>query len=119
MVNDDNDVDDDDDDIVVDMIIRGNAVKSLSGEESRRWWIIYRMLKNRLKISPELLDGVSALEQSPPLRRSTLRMKNLPPLPLCLHQGCQLRVAFGISTITASQPFPLEDITGKPATILG
>ena len=31
MVNDDNDVDDDDDDIVVDMIIRGNAVKSLSG----------------------------------------------------------------------------------------
>ena len=37
MVNDDNDVvDDDDDDIVVDMIIRGNAVKSLSGEESRQ-----------------------------------------------------------------------------------
>ena len=40
MVNDDNDVDDDDDDIVVDMITRDNAVKSLSGEESRQWWII-------------------------------------------------------------------------------
>ena len=36
MVNDDNDVVDDDDDIVVDLIIRGNAVKSLSGEESRQ-----------------------------------------------------------------------------------
>ena len=37
MVNDDNDVYDD---IVVDMVIRGNAVKRLSGEEARQWWII-------------------------------------------------------------------------------
>ena len=41
MVNDDNDVYDNDvndvdDDIVVDMVIRGNAVKSLSGEEARQ-----------------------------------------------------------------------------------
>ena len=41
MANDDNDVYDNDDndvddDIVVDMIIRGNAVKRLSGEEARQ-----------------------------------------------------------------------------------
>ena len=88
MVDDDDDVDYD---IVVVMIMRYDAVKRQGSGG------LYRILKNRLKISPELLDGGRALEQPPSLSIHPIHL-NLPPLPLSLHQGYQLRVTPSPST---------------------
>ena len=87
------------------MLSRASQVKR---QDSSR---LYQLLKNRLKISPELVDGGRAPEQPPSL--SILGVKNLnlpplplpllplprPPLPLSLDQGRQLRVAKIPSTI--------------------
>ena len=72
-----------------------SSVSQVKRQDSSR---LYRILKNRLKISPELVDGGRALEQPPSLSIHPIHL-NLPPLPLSLHQGYQLRVALFPSTI--------------------